>query len=837
MNDSHKLQEAHIIFPGRILVVDDEQDVRILFRQLFRREIKQGKFEFTYASNGVEALQELEKDPGFDMVLSDIRMPSMDGLALLAEVNIRFPLIKTVMVTAYGDMVNIRKAMNNGAFDFVSKPIQYTDLRVTIIRTLEHVREIRELHQARQDKERAQARLVAELRKLNQLKDDFLANTSHELKTPLIGMIGLLESLIEETSSTLSSETVQFLGLALSSGKRLGYLINDILDYSKLKNEELFLYPKPILLEPIIQVVMTFSQSLIGEKSLELISDIPEGLPAVLADEDRLEQILFNLVGNAVKYTGEGEVRVSARLNQNRVFIDIADTGPGIAKNDLESIFESFKRGAMAQTHHANGSGLGLSITQKLVELHGGILTVTSELGKGSVFTFSLELAGTQEVRPIAGRGVGRKRMIDIPNELPDVAEEQVSSPHRILIVDDDPVNVQVLKSQLSMYQITVAENGAKALSIIENGPVFDLAILDIMMPVISGYKLCRILRQRFKAVELPILLLTARNQVSDLVEGLESGASDFLTKPVSRRELQARVRTHLELVDIQRQLQKAQKQALAHAREAGKAEFATTVLHNVGNILNSINISCAGIAERITNSRLSGLIKANTLLASHRGDLATFLSSDQRGARLPEYYGKLGDILLREHQDLGQEIEQVQRRIELMREIIETQQFFAKPDMVALSVDISSVTDESLAVQGDLIERYDIKVRKAYQLEDQVKVHQPLLVHVLVNLIKNAIEAMQSAPVRELILETGRLQDGRPFCRIIDSGEGMDDVSRIFQSGYTTKKNGHGYGLYFCHKAIEAMGGMLTAESDGLQMGSCFSVVFPAGHAPLKDA
>ena len=836
MNETQHQQEAKIAYPGRILVVDDEQDVKILFRQLFRREIKQGMFKFTYASNGVEALKHLERDPHFDMVLSDIRMPTMDGLALLAEVNVRFPLIRTVMVTAYGDMVNIRRAMNNGAFDFVSKPIQYRDLRVTMVRTLEHVREIRELHQARQDKERAQARLVTELRKLNRLKDDFLANTSHELKTPLIGMIGLLESLIEETSSTLSSETVQYLGLALSSGRRLGYLINDILDYSKLKNEELFLYRKPIRLEPIIQVVMTFSQSLIGEKSLRLIQDIPQDLPNVMADEDRLEQIMFNLVGNAVKYTSDGEVRVSARQEEGRVFIDIADTGPGIAKKDLECIFESFKRGEMAQAYHANGSGLGLSITQKLVELHGGSLTVTSELGKGSVFTFSLESVKGEKRSQVVEGIKGKPRVMDVPDAIPEVAGEQEKFEHRILIVDDDPVNVQVLRSQLNMYQVTVAENGAKALAIIDTQPPFDLAILDIMMPVISGYKLCRILRQRYRPVELPILLLTARNQVSDLVEGLESGASDFLTKPVSRRELQARVRTHLELVDIQRQLQTAQEQALIHAREAGKAEFATTVLHNVGNILNSINISCAGIADRISNSRLSGLIKANALLSDHSEDLVKFLSSDNRGTRLPEYYSKLGEILLKEQKDLRVEVDQVQRRIELMREIIETQQFFSKPEMVALSVDLGSLTDESLAVQADLISRYDIKVRKSYNLEDHVRVHQPLLVHVLVNLIKNAIEAMQVAPLRELFLETGRLADGRPFCRITDSGEGMDDVSRIFQSGYTTKKNGHGYGLYFCHKAMEAMGGALTAESEGFQKGSSFSVIFPMSYTQAPE-
>ena len=839
MDHLNQGRQGTVALPGRILVVDDEKDVTLLFRQMFRREIREGLFEFCFVANGIEALNELESNPKFDLVLSDIRMPNMDGLALLGKINARFPLIKTVMVTAYGDMENIRRAMNSGAFDFVSKPIQYKDLKVTIVKTLEHVREIRSLHQAKLDKERAQARLVAELRKLNRLKDEFLATTSHELKTPLNGMIGLLESLIEETETGLPQETVQYLSLALSSGKRLGYLINDILDYSKLKNEEIFLFQKPVNLPSLVHVVMTFSQALVGGKPLALKQDLEPDLPRVFADEDRLEQILFNLVGNAVKYTERGEVCVAARRTGARVQVEVRDTGKGIAAENLSRIFEAYQQGDVQPEAQAEGSGLGLSITKKLVGMHGGELTVSSEVGKGTVFKFSLPVA-----KPVADLPPeAPKKMLPLrlpehdPEALMEAGETDGNATRqRILVVDDDPLNIQVLRRQLKDYDLTVAENGAKALAIIDSSPPFDLLVLDIMMPVISGYKLCKILRQRFKAVELPILLLTARNQVSDLVEGLEAGANDFLTKPLSKRELLARVRTHLELVTVNRQLKTAQDQALLHARAAGKAEFATTVLHNVGNILNSINISCDTIAKRLADSRLSGLHKANELLETHQDRLADFFTSDERGQNLPKYYLKLGEMLKSEHLELQTEIGGVIRRIDLMREIIETQQFYASPNRATLAVDLGSVMDESLAVQSELIAKYGITVEKNYRLKSPVHVQHHLLVQVLVNLIKNAIEAMQSASPRVLTMETGLDSNDVCYCKISDTGEGMEDASKIFQSGYTTKQHGHGYGLYFCRKAVEAMGGMLTAGSEGAKQGSWFLVIFPKDETGMAN-
>jgi CheY-like chemotaxis protein len=249
--------------PAKILVVDDESDLEILFRQMFRREIRKSEMSFAFVHNGQQALDKLALENDFDMVLSDIRMPQMDGLTLLAKLNKEYPTLKAVMVTAYGDMENIRRAMNGGAFDFISKPIQYHE--ATIEKTLNHVKELKELHRAREERIQAQARLVTELRKLDKMKDEFLANTSHELRTPLNGIIGIVESLLAEAASDKARANLE---LVLQSGKRLAHLVNEILDFAKLKNDGYSLRREPLRLDRTIRAVLQLSEPLAREKNL-----------------------------------------------------------------------------------------------------------------------------------------------------------------------------------------------------------------------------------------------------------------------------------------------------------------------------------------------------------------------------------------------------------------------------------------------------------------------------------------------------------------------------------------------------------------------------------------
>ena len=244
----------------------------------------------------------------------------------------------------------------------------------------------------------------AQMKRLDRIKDEFLANTSHELRTPLNGIIGIAESLIDGATGTLPTQTCSNLGAIAASGKRLANLVNDILDFAQLKHKDIQLQLTAVCVREITEIVLTATRPLIGNKDLQLKNNICADLPPVLADENRLQQILYNLVGNAIKFTDRGGVEVSAQLvsedgektrgEDNRksdlLTISVQDTGIGIPEERLDRIFASFEQADGSTARIYGGTGLGLAITKKLVELHGGRIRVESTLGVGSTFTFEL---------------------------------------------------------------------------------------------------------------------------------------------------------------------------------------------------------------------------------------------------------------------------------------------------------------------------------------------------------------------------------------------------------------------------------------------------------------
>ncbi|RKZ87881.1 MAG: guanylate cyclase, partial [Candidatus Parabeggiatoa sp. nov. 1] len=387
------------------------------------------------------------------------------------------------------------------------------------------------------------------LQQLDQLKDEFLANTSHELRTPLNGIIGIAESLLDSAASELSTLIKTNLTLIVNSGKRLSTLVNDIRDFSKLKHKELELQLKPVSLREIVEIILLFlNQPLIGKKPLRLINAIAEDLPAVYADENRLQQILYNLIGNAIKFTDCGKIEISAKLTQNEwLEITVADTGIGIAEDKLTKIFQSFEQADGSTAREYGGTGLGLAVTEKLVELHRGKIWVESQIGVGSQFTFTLPVAKSP-AKPLQSHTPLTKELLEEPIDI--VLPVQNQGTFTILIVDDDLINIQILINYLSLqnYTIMQARSGLEACGLIEQGAKPDIVLLDVIMPRMTGYEVVQEIRKRFPINELPILMLTAKNQISDLITSLEVGANDYLTKPISKHELLARVKTHLKL-------------------------------------------------------------------------------------------------------------------------------------------------------------------------------------------------------------------------------------------------------------------------------------------------
>ena len=436
--------------------------------------------------------------------------------------------------------------------------------------------------------------MVTSIKQADQFKDEFLANTSHELRTPLNGIVGLTESLLAGDAGPISSEQARNLEMVATSGRRLASLVHDILDFSQLKHSELELYQQPTDLHTLVQLVLALSEPLVHSKPLKLRNGVPPDLPLAYADENRLQQILHNLVGNAVKFSSEGEVAVVAEIvapetggpetdgpktavsGAGWLKVSVTDTGIGIAQDRLPYIFTPFVQGDGSTARQYGGTGLGLSITRQLVELHGGRVEVVSEVGKGSCFSFTLPISVAERVeseektavstplmaltRPEAytetALALEATRQADeqLDREIP-LATATAGTTFRVLIVDDEPINLQVLKNYLTSqgYQIITADNGPQALQLIADGLNPDLIILDIMMPRMTGYETCQRLRQVFPPQSTPVIMLTARNQVYDLVQGFQAGANDYLTKPFSRDELLTRIRSHLQLAQTTR--------------------------------------------------------------------------------------------------------------------------------------------------------------------------------------------------------------------------------------------------------------------------------------------
>jgi len=403
-----------------------------------------------------------------------------------------------------------------------------------------------------------------ELQELDQLKNEFLANTSHELRTPLNGIIGIAESLIDGATGILPPSTLKNLQMVVSSGRRLANLVNDILDFSKLKHKNLNLQLKPVGLQEITDIVLTINQPLITHKNLQLINAITPDLPPVYADENRLQQILYNLIGNAIKFTEQGTVKISAQIIAGQqLAITVADSGIGIPADQLDRIFESFEQVDGSAMRAYGGTGLGLAITKQLVELHGGHITVESTVGVGSQFTVILPICTEilESKQPTTSHH--REEFVQTLMTLPQEVEPSTTSldhSHKnqgqILIVDDEPINLQVLTNHLTVqgYAVTSTTSGWETLNLLAEGFRPDLILLDVMMPKMTGYEVLRFVRDQYQANELPVMLLTAKNQVSDLVTGLELGANDYLVKPFSKDELLARIKTHISLKNLEKE-------------------------------------------------------------------------------------------------------------------------------------------------------------------------------------------------------------------------------------------------------------------------------------------
>lgn len=422
---------------------------------------------------------------------------------------------------------------------------------------------------------------------LNRLKDEFLSNTSHELRTPLNGIIGIADSLLNGATGRLSERTNENLAIIVACAKRLANLVNNILDFSKLRKKDINLRRVPVDIHQLAEIVIKIIEPLIADKPLTIKNKIPSDISFVDGDEDRIQQIFSNLIGNAVKFTPKGEVSVNAQKKENMVEISVSDNGIGIPKEKLDIIFIAFEQAYGSIEREYGGTGIGLSITKKLVELHGGQIWVESTIGEGSIFYFTLPVAEKQSLQPyerLSQASLNKpgdvilnelKITDDLPAIYSDEHTAQLSDVNLIkeyainydlqnicvLIVDDDIVNLRVILNNLIITgaKNILAQSGREALEILSNRRP-DIVLLDVMMPRMNGYETAKHIRKRYSKDDLPIIFISAKNLTVDIIEGFASGGNDYLTKPISRDELIVRINFHVGLLKSRSDLKKTEK-------------------------------------------------------------------------------------------------------------------------------------------------------------------------------------------------------------------------------------------------------------------------------------
>ena len=634
---------------AKILVVDDEPHLEALMTQRLRRKIKADELDLVFALNGEEALEIVHKESDIDMVLTDINMPKMDGLTLLSKLKEIRPLLKTVIVSAYGDMENIRRAMNNGAFDFLTKPIEFEDLETTIDKTLQEVALIK--------KTEALEERTEQLETLDQLKTEFFHNISHEFRTPLTVIYGMTDQIEEMPEYWLEKG----LHAIRRNTHTLLDLVNQILELSKLEAGAMPVhYIQSDIMGYLLEIFELF-QSLAESKEIQMHYLANESEKVMDYDSEKLLRILSNLLNNAIKYTDPGgHVYFQVDPKKDTIQIRVRDTGKGIAAEQIPHLFERFYQADSAIGSKEPGTGIGLSLVGELAALLDASIEVDSTLGQGSTFTLTLPITNEAPVREKGSIGEAPRPFM-VSGEEGGLEEEATDLPLLLIVEDNEEVGQFLKQSLHRQYRIDWQKDGQAGIDrALEAIP--DIIISDVMMPKKDGFELCQTLKQEERTSHIPIILLTARADTESRISGLEQGADAYLAKPFSRKELMVRLE---QLLKIRAKLQaryggmegipasddpafKREDQFVIRLREEITANLEDENF-GISELSRAIGLSRAQIHRKIT--ALTGqststfirsirLQKAKELL--HSSDLNISQIAYEVGFRDPKYFSRV---------------------------------------------------------------------------------------------------------------------------------------------------------------------------------------------------
>jgi len=383
-----------------------------------------------------------------------------------------------------------------------------------------------------------------QLTESNRLKDAFLANMSHELRTPLNAILGMTEALLEGFLGSINNRQQTALATIEGSGRHLLELINDILDVAKIEAGLLELDCAPIAIAPLCISSLAFIQQQAQKKNIQLETKLPSNLPNLCIDERRIRQVLINLLNNACKFTPEGgrvtlevtcqkQNEEEEKSQKSLLRVTVTDTGIGIAPENIKKLFQSFIQIDSALNRKYEGTGLGLALVKRIVELHGGTVEVISELGVGSCFAINLPInIGEPAIKEQTEQDLSEQSQIG------QSQTEGLISP-LILLAEDNEANIATFSSYLKAkgYRVLLATDGQQAIDLAKAEHP-DLVLMDIQMPVMDGMEAIKLIRLDPNLVNIPIIALTALAMVGDREKCLEAGANEYLTKPIKLKAL-----------------------------------------------------------------------------------------------------------------------------------------------------------------------------------------------------------------------------------------------------------------------------------------------------------